>query len=126
MATREVDGAIECWLGSDEAASTNRFFRDAAHSDFWRATPQGRLFVIRGYQEDAQETFPPGTIMDTTLPIWRMGEALLHAEKFAALMRGVDHNPLPCALFRFKWPPAALLGESIGGHTDRRPCSQRG
>jgi len=88
--TREVDGALECWLGSEEAVSANRSFRDAAHSDFWRATPEARLFVIRGYQEDAQETFPPGTIMDTTLPIWRMGEALLHAEKLAALMRNSD------------------------------------
>ena len=128
MATREVDGAIECWLGSDEAASTNRFFRDAAHSDFWRATPQGRLFVIRGYQEDAQETFPPGTIMDTTLPIWRMGEALLHAEKFTALMRGGDsasitirfralYSGLSGRLLR-SWA-SPLAGIQIEGHAAR-------
>jgi hypothetical protein len=38
--------------------------------------------IMRGYQEDSQETFPPGTIFDTTLPIWRIGEAFLHAARF--------------------------------------------
>lgn len=44
------------------------------------------MFLIRGYQEDGQETFPPGTVFDTTLPIWRMGEVLLHAGALAKLM----------------------------------------
>lgn len=47
----------------------------------------GRMFLIRGYQEDGAETFPAGTILDTTLPLWRMGEVLLHAEKLASLLR---------------------------------------
>jgi transcriptional regulator with XRE-family HTH domain len=87
IAPREVADTIECWLAPDGHGGSERGFDDAAHSDFWRAAPSGRLFLIRGYQEDSQETFPPGTIMDTTLPIWRIGEALLHAEKFASLMR---------------------------------------
>ena len=45
---------------------------------------------MRGYREDGQETFPPGTIFDTTLPIWHMGEALLHGERLASLMREGD------------------------------------
>ncbi|MFN7538209.1 MAG: helix-turn-helix transcriptional regulator [bacterium] len=90
IAPCEVDGTIECWLAPNGHTGTRRGFDDAAHSDFWRATPTGRLFLIRGYQEDSQETFSPGTIMDTTLPIWRMGEALLHAEKLAILMRAND------------------------------------
>ncbi|WP_188971160.1 helix-turn-helix transcriptional regulator [Neoroseomonas lacus] len=94
IAPREVDGTIECWLAPEGHEGIERGFSDAAHSDFWRAAPSGRLFLIRGYQEDSQETFSPGTIMDTTLPIWRMGEALLHAEKFGALMRGNDRAPL--------------------------------
>jgi transcriptional regulator with XRE-family HTH domain len=80
---REVDGVIECWLrpGTDRP-----FTSDAAHCDFWRAAPGGRMLLIRGYQEDAQETFPPGTIFDATLPIWRIGEAFLHAARLAKLV----------------------------------------
>jgi transcriptional regulator with XRE-family HTH domain len=86
IAPREVDGTIECWL-SPQRESVDRLLNDPAHCDYWRATPTGRLFLIRGYQEDGQETFPPGSILDTTLPIWRMGEALLHAERLASLLQ---------------------------------------
>lgn len=85
IAPREVDGVIECWL--KPADDTERAFADAAHCDFWRAAPTGRMFLIRGYQEDSQETFPPGTIFDTTLPTWRIGEALLHAARLASLLK---------------------------------------
>ncbi len=88
-APKEIDGEIECWLFSRDK-SEGRIFRDPAHSDFWRAAPSCRLFLMRGYQEDSKETFPPGTIFDTTLPIWRMGEALLHAEWLASIMREGD------------------------------------
>jgi transcriptional regulator with XRE-family HTH domain len=82
---KEVDGVIECWL-KPEDAGVNRPLGDAAHCDFWRAAPTGRTFAIRGYQEDGQETFPSRTLFDTTLPTWRLGEALLHAEKLANLI----------------------------------------
>ena len=87
LAPEEIGGAIECWLAKP---GVERLFVDAAHSDFWCAVPEGRLWMIRGYQEDGQDTFPPGTIFDTTLPIWRLGEALLHAEKLAAMLRKND------------------------------------
>lgn len=90
---KESDGTIECWLAPANDTAT-RAFSDPAHCDFWRATPSGRLFLIRGYQEDSQETFPPGTILDTTLPIWRMGEALLHAERLASLLRKNQETPV--------------------------------
>jgi transcriptional regulator with XRE-family HTH domain len=79
---REVDGVIECWLKPADAG-VNRPLGDAAHCDFWRAAPTGRAFLIRGYQEDSQDTFPPRTIFDTTLPTWRLGECLLHAQRLA-------------------------------------------
>jgi transcriptional regulator with XRE-family HTH domain len=82
---KEVDGVIECWLKPEDAGA-NRPLGDAAHCDFWRAAPTGRMFAIRGYQEDGQETFPPRTVFDTTLPIWRLGEALLHAERLTNLL----------------------------------------
>jgi transcriptional regulator with XRE-family HTH domain len=87
----EADGVIECWLKPADAGA-NRPLGDPAHCDFWRATPSGRAFIIRGYQEDSQDTFPPGTIFDTTLPIWRMGELLLHAAELATLLAGDPAN----------------------------------
>jgi transcriptional regulator with XRE-family HTH domain len=80
---KEVDGVIECWLKPAEAG-VNRPLGDPAHCDFWRAAPNGRLFLIRGYQEDSQDTFAPRTIFDTTLPTWRLGECVLHAQRLAA------------------------------------------
>jgi hypothetical protein len=79
---REVDGVIECWLKPADAG-VERPFGDAAHCDFWRAAPTGRAVIMRGYQEDVQDTFAGRTIFDTTLPTWRLGEALLHAEALA-------------------------------------------
>ncbi len=75
------DGAIECWIGGD--TSEQQMFHDAGHSDFWRVAPDGRAFLLRGYQEDAAATaerrIEPGTGLDLNLPIWRTGEGLLHA-----------------------------------------------
>lgn len=89
IAPRLVDDILECWMApsSDE---TLRRFDDAAHCDFWRAAPSGRMFLIRGYQEDSEETFPPGRIFDAALPVWRMGEVFLHA---ASLARQLARDP---------------------------------
>lgn len=86
LKAHEESGVVECWLAPGDKEGFDRPFYDAAHCDFWRAAPSGRAFLMRGYQEDAQETIPPGTIFDTTLPIWRVGEAFLHAAKLAALI----------------------------------------
>lgn len=93
IAPGEVDGTIECWLSPD-TESVKRVFSGPAECDFWRAAPSGRLFLIRGYQEDGEETFPPGAIMDTTLPIWRMGEALIHAGRLASLLKKNEDSAL--------------------------------
>jgi transcriptional regulator with XRE-family HTH domain len=107
LAPREVDGAIECWLARP---GVERAFDGAAHADFWRALPSGRLFLMRGYQEDGQDTFPPGTIFDTTLPIWRLGEGLLHAEKLATLLRRKDDAPITV---RFRAVYSGLSGRIL-------------
>ena len=65
---------------------------------------------MRGYEEDSQETFAPGTILDTTLPLWRMGEALLHAEKVAALMRNANSAPIT---IRFRALYSGLSGRLL-------------
>ncbi len=75
------EGLIECWLaepGQDEQ------FSDGAHSDFWRADPEGRMFLVRGYQEDGgPDAAPRAGVLDFTLPVWRVGECLLHAQRLA-------------------------------------------
>lgn len=75
------DNAIECWIGGD--TSEHQDHRDAAHSDFWRVSPDGLAFLLRGYQEDGDHAagagIEPGTIFEPTLPIWRVGEGLLHS-----------------------------------------------
>jgi Putative DNA-binding domain len=75
------DGVVECWLGRDSKA------KDAAHADFWRISPKGFAFLMRGYQEDGSEVgqrgYKPGAVIDVTVPAWRVGEALLHARMLA-------------------------------------------
>lgn len=82
------DGAVECWLGGDPITPPEN--RDAGHSDFWRIHPDGLAFLIRGYQEDGmgaqragRQQILPGTAFDITLPVWRVGEVLLHARSLA-------------------------------------------
>ena len=83
-----IDGAVECWLGGDPRTPINE--RDPAHSDFWRISANGLAFLLRGYQEDGMDAprsgrvpVAPGTIFDINLPIWRVGETLLQAERLA-------------------------------------------
>jgi hypothetical protein len=79
-APRPWEGRIECWMRGGA-------FTDAAHSDYWLVDPDGFLFLLRGYDDDAESRGAPqeaGRLMDLTLPTWRVGECLLHAERFAA------------------------------------------
>lgn len=88
LAPYEQDGVLECWIKPAEKGVA-RTLSDPAHCDFWRASPDGRFMVIRGYQEDGQETFRPSSIFDTTLPIWRIAEGLLHAARMAQVLKSM-------------------------------------
>ena len=83
-----IDGTVECWLGGDP--HTPIAVRDAAYSDFWRIHPKGLAFLLRGFQEDgidaqrpSREAILPATVFDLVLPIWRVGETLLQAQRLA-------------------------------------------
>lgn len=69
-----VNGAIEAWLA-------NAPHPDVGHADFWRIAPDGNFFLLRGYQEDSTDSMrgfaQPGTVLEVTLPVWRLGEFLL-------------------------------------------------
>ena len=113
------DGAVECWLGGDPKVAADR--RDPAHSDFWRITPDGCAYLLRGYQEDVQESmytapaaFAPGTVFDITLPVWRAGETLLQAEHLASIL---CEGP---AVIRFAAEYTGLGGRSLVSLSGRR------
>ncbi|MDK9720154.1 MAG: hypothetical protein OEL53_03115 [Rhodospirillales bacterium] len=108
-APREVDGVVESWLPPADD-KIDRAFSDAAHCDFWRAAPEGRMFLFRGYQEDGEDTFPPGKIFDTALPIWRIGETLLHAASLSAHMKRSEESAVTV---KFRAFYTGLLGRVL-------------
>lgn len=88
---KPVDGAIECLLAHREDDKPS-------DSDFWLASPEGKFFLLRGYQEDdRREGLEPGRWFDITLPVWRTGECLLHARRMA------DYFGAERIACRFQW-----------------------
>ena len=93
--------AIECWLATPKGAGP-------AYSDFWRASLEGKMFLCRGYQDDERpEEREPGTVFDLILPIWRIGECLLHGERLANALG----EPSAEVLFRVEW--TGLAGRTL-------------
>lgn len=114
-----VNGVIEAWIGHPDEAG-----RDGRHSDFWRAHPDGRLFLLRSLDEDFMQRTTPGLAFDLTMPIWRLGEALLYVARFA--MQYAE-NPTILARYGYYGLQGRVLGTYAGsrapmnhrvGHTD--------
>lgn len=84
---------IEAWIGRDIG---DRPARSPDHCDFWRASPDGMLYTIRGYTEDASERVRPGTATDITLPVWRIAEGLIFAARLAEAFGGADSISTYC------------------------------
>jgi schlafen family protein len=80
FAPRIVNENVEVWLGQPVE---DRVMRNSAHCDYWSAHPSGLFFLLRGYEEDSIEGIEPGSVLDITLPIWRVGEALLYASRIS-------------------------------------------
>jgi hypothetical protein len=77
-----VAGAIQAWLGRADVERIG--VRDPAHCNFWRADPTGKLVLLRGYDEDGSRSgVEPGETFDITLPVWRVGEAVLFVQRLA-------------------------------------------
>lgn len=93
---RSVAGNIEAWIG---ALSENQAFRDSAHCDFWRANPTGLFYLLRGYDEDSVSNLTPGSIFDATMPIWRVGEAMLYMSRLSRLF---DNDPNIIVVCRYE------------------------
>jgi hypothetical protein len=75
-----VADAIEAWIGDPRDD-----VKDARHADFWRAQSNGFLYEIRSYDEDFTDKAKPGTAIDLTFPVWRVGETLLYVARLAKL-----------------------------------------
>lgn len=106
MAPYPVDGFVECFL-------ENNSFNDGAHSDYWLGSPDGRMYLARGYQEDSPGNVPPATIFDLTIPMWRVGECLLHAQRLAEAMSDVPGINVVAA---FRW--SGLKGRKLVSWAD--------
>lgn len=85
------DGVVECWM-----VGAGNSFDDPAHADFWRASTDGRFYLLRGYGEDSTEKQTPGMVFSMSLPVWRVAEALLHAKQVSEVMsagpRAIDFS----------------------------------
>jgi len=91
---REDEGVVEFWSAPPDEGPRP----DPAYGELWRAAPAGRLVLIRGHQEDRQETFPPGRLLDVSLPVWRLAEVLLHAARLARLLGAEDEGAITVRL----------------------------
>jgi hypothetical protein len=106
-----VEGnVIECSIGAQNGDVT------ADHADFWRISPRGQLFIIRGYTEDNMRDrgIEPGMVVDLTLPVWRIGECLLYIARFAAAV-DAEHASV---LIRCRW--IGLRGRRLTSLSARR------
>ncbi len=78
------DNDIECWLARPA-------YRGPRQSHFWRVSPRGWMYLLRGYGEDeAGADTPPGSMFDIAWPVTLLGECLLHAERMNRAL--VDDN----------------------------------
>ena len=83
---------IETWLTPGKV----KVFSDSSHCDFWRASPDGKLYTIRGYVEDDAYYSSIGQVIDIALPIWHVGEGLLYASRFAETFEATDRVAVFC------------------------------
>lgn len=105
IAPYPYNGMIECTMAHGGQA-------DPGHADFWRATPEGQFFLLRGFQEDARgEGHEPGKTLEVTTPIWRMGEILLHAASMARQFLVPDAKVVFCV----RW--TGIGGRTLVSHT---------
>lgn len=93
------------------------WFRNYRDPDYWRVSPAGRAFIVRGYQEDSEAKEPPGTIFDLVLPVWRVAECLLHAYRLSQVL---CPDPPPTVTAQVTWEGLAGRELRSWANTNRR------
>jgi hypothetical protein len=93
IAPYPYEGLVECWIGGD----TEEGFPEhgAGHADFWRVSPQGLGFLLRGHREDdlaGTRNLPaePGSWTEIEWPIATTAEVVLYIESLASR---IIHGP---------------------------------
>ncbi len=82
------DQYLEAWVG--RPSESGEMGGDSSNCDFWRASKDGMLYTCRGYIEDNIGEIAPGTVVDVTIPVWRLAEALLFAHRLGGEFDGAE------------------------------------
>ena len=91
-------GGIEAWIGRP---LPNKMFNDPSYADFWRASPSGQLYTIRGYWEDGVEWANslqrnPGATLAVNITVIRIWECLRFASRFMRTIGDVEEVIARC------------------------------
>jgi hypothetical protein len=83
------EGLVECWIGGDQEEGYGN--HGAGYADFWRLSPDGFGFFLRGFREDdlaGTRNMPAesGSWVEIEWPIAITGEVLLFVESLAACL----------------------------------------
>ena len=122
LTSKVVDDYVEAWLGRPIANRTSSW------CDFWRASLEGKLYIIRGYTEDVigvnytdstGKIVGPGEVIDLTYPVRRVAEELLFVERFAATFNEVDEIVIRTRFTGLKNRCLISLTKSRGYHEDK-------
>ena len=81
------EGLVECWIGGDNEEGFGN--HGAGMADFWRVSPDGFGFFLRGYREDdlsGSRNMPaePGTWIEVEWPVAITAEVLAYIESLAS------------------------------------------
>ena len=91
-----IDDHVEAWIGGGTDENSPR---TPDVSDYWRASKKGQLYIVRGYTEDSLEkrkNVRPGTVLDISMPVWRIGEILYFAARFLTEFQDVQAVVINC------------------------------
>ena len=95
------DNVLESWNGTpvlDAQRMTKRLSPDVC--EFWRAAPDGKLYILKGYLEDherrGQRPVMPGTVFDVNAPILNVATGIIYANRFAEALGSVERIAVRC------------------------------
>ncbi len=96
-----LENVIEYWNGIpvlNAQGITTRLSPDVC--EFWRAAPDGKLYILKGYLEDhrggGQRTVTPGAVFDVNMPILNTATGILYASRFAEVLDNVERIAVRC------------------------------
>ena len=97
LSSYPYERCIEAWLGFPSPRNNI----GPGRADFWRASPSGQLYLIRGYGEDDAEVVSrlqrvPSTTLAIDITVIRVWECLRFASQFMTTFSGVDEVMVRC------------------------------